>query len=64
MTDPMENTLPNYESSWNNSDYNVIISSDDDEFEVAVGSKKMRAELEREALNNVTSVVLILIYSN
>ena len=41
MTDPMENTLPNYESSWNNSDYNVIISSDDDEFEVAVGSKKM-----------------------
>ena len=37
------------ESSWNSNDYNVIISSEDDEFEEAINSKRIRRrDLERE----------------
>ena len=37
------------ESSWNCSDYDVIISNEDDEFEQVVNSKKRRsAQVERE----------------
>ena len=41
-----------YESLWNSSDYDIVVSDDDDKFEKAVKSKRRsRVEVQKEILN-------------